>query len=246
MGKVGSVVLSLSVTLGCFGSPTTATAAPGARTFYCFGKSATIVGTRGDDDITGTTGSDVIVARGGDDRIRGEENPYEPDAPQYGEGDFICGGRGVDDVDGYWGDDYIRGQLGGDYLSGDMGNDHVAGGWGNDGLEDDFHYEEDEDVLRGGPGQDRMGVAEGEDKVFAGRGKDLVTDGDCHYTDRLRGGRGDDQFRSYQSGFAGGRCSDWLPADQRPPDYIHGGEGADAARSDSNDRHFNVESVTIE
>jgi hypothetical protein len=38
--------------------------APAPRTYYCFGKAATIVGTPGDDEPHGGDGSDVIVARG--------------------------------------------------------------------------------------------------------------------------------------------------------------------------------------
>jgi hypothetical protein len=37
----------------------------------CFGRKATIVGTRGDDVLIGTSGSDVIVGRDGQDRIHG-------------------------------------------------------------------------------------------------------------------------------------------------------------------------------
>jgi Ca2+-binding RTX toxin-like protein len=41
----------------------------GAAQPKCFGKKATIVGTKGDDDLTGTRGRDVIVSKGGEDEI---------------------------------------------------------------------------------------------------------------------------------------------------------------------------------
>ncbi len=48
---------------------------------------ATIIGTRGDDDIRGTRGRDVILGREGDDTIRGLDGP-----------DLICGGPGEDTI----------------------------------------------------------------------------------------------------------------------------------------------------
>ena len=68
----------------------------------CFGRTATIIGTEGDDTLSGTTESDVIVGLGGKDTITGE-----------GRIDFICGGGG---------DDIISGGRGNDNISGDAGN----------------------------------------------------------------------------------------------------------------------------
>lgn len=67
----------------------------------CFGKRATIVGTKGADRLTGTNGPDVIVARGGKDVVKaGRGN------------DVICGGAG------------------GDLLIGGPGHDKIDGGYG--------------------------------------------------------------------------------------------------------------------
>jgi uncharacterized delta-60 repeat protein len=51
----------------------------------CRGQMATIVGTRGGEELVGTSGQDVIAALGGDDVVRGRAG-----------NDLICGGRGND------------------------------------------------------------------------------------------------------------------------------------------------------
>src|SRR3712207_4788837 len=64
----------------------------------CFGETATIVATEGDDSIEGTPGHDVIIAGEGNDIIYGRDG-----------NDFICGGPGDDSLQGEAGDDRIDG-----------------------------------------------------------------------------------------------------------------------------------------
>jgi len=77
----------------------------------CLGRTATIVGTPGNDTIRGTFGNDVIVGLAGNDKIFG-----------LGGNDIICGGRG-------W--DRIYGQSGADKLFGGPGMDQLFGGGGS-------------------------------------------------------------------------------------------------------------------
>lgn len=63
----------------------------------CLGKRATIVGTRGVDEIAGTQGRDVIAALGGADEVRA-----------LGGKDLICGGKGKDRLLGGPGEDEVR------------------------------------------------------------------------------------------------------------------------------------------
>jgi Ca2+-binding RTX toxin-like protein len=97
----------------------------------CFGKRATIVGTKRSDTIRGTRGADVIVARGGADRILGR-----------GGNDRICAGRGRDRVSGGGRNDRVAGGRGSDAVLGGRGRDRIflegggeefaSGGSGND------------------------------------------------------------------------------------------------------------------
>lgn len=63
----------------------------------CLGRRATIVGTRGAEEITGTQGRDVIAAMGGADRVRA-----------LGGNDLICGGPGNDTIFAGAGRDEVR------------------------------------------------------------------------------------------------------------------------------------------
>lgn len=67
----------------------------------CLGRTPTILGTGGDDDLHGTPGDDVIVGGAGNDRISGG-----------GGNDIICGGRGNDALSGGPGNDTLNGGLG--------------------------------------------------------------------------------------------------------------------------------------
>jgi Ca2+-binding RTX toxin-like protein len=86
----------------------------------CFGRTATQVGSNGDNEINGTSGTDVIVAKGGDDSIR------------TGKGkDYVCaGGGGFDVIFSGGGNDKIKGEGGDDIIFPGPGADFVDGGPG--------------------------------------------------------------------------------------------------------------------
>ena len=100
--------------------PTTNTVVPPAT---CFGMTATMVGTDGDDVLIGTGNADVIIGGGGDDVIKGR-----------GGDDIICAGGGDDSVWGNTGDDRIHGGTGNDLLRGQKGDDELRGGPDDDRL----------------------------------------------------------------------------------------------------------------
>jgi Ca2+-binding RTX toxin-like protein len=87
----------------------------------CRGKTATIVGTAGNNEIDGTPQRDIVQARGGNDEVDG-----------HGGRDLICGGRGSDDLSGDARDDAVFGQRGNDELDGNRGADRLVGGKGFD------------------------------------------------------------------------------------------------------------------
>ena len=99
-------------------------------TVKCEGRTATIVGTAGDDVLRGTSGKDIIAGLAGDDLIYG-----------LGGGDILCGGPGRDRIYGQAGKDIIIGAgstdrlyggPGDDIIEGDAGSDRMWGGRGND------------------------------------------------------------------------------------------------------------------
>jgi hypothetical protein len=118
----------------------TVDATPRAPAAACRGKRATIVGTRGAEQITGTPGADVIVGLGGNDELSGLAG-----------NDVICGGKGKDALSGQNGNDKLSGEAGNDTLAGAAGKDILKGGPGND-------------VLKGGPGRDVLKGGTGRDK----------------------------------------------------------------------------------
>lgn len=96
----------------------------------CGGRTATVVGTGGNDQLTGTKKADVIAALRGDDRVFGLDG-----------NDVVCGNGGADFIKGRAGDDLLRGGGGNDTLGGGPGDDTLRGGTGRDSC-------------RGGPGSD--------------------------------------------------------------------------------------------
>ena len=92
----------------------------------CKGKTATIIGTSGNDTITGTPGPDVIIGLAGNDTIDGK-----------GGNDTICGGDGADLIQGGNGADVIDGGAGDDNLYGGNGADDIDGGANNDSIRGD-------------------------------------------------------------------------------------------------------------
>jgi Ca2+-binding RTX toxin-like protein len=133
----------------------------------CFGREATIVGTKDDDVLVGTNGTDVIHGRGGDDLIRGLAGR-----------DYICLGirrpnRHNDSV-----------------LRGNRGNDHLRGSGGrlNGGLGDDVVKGFRADVF-GGDGNDSLAAAES--LAVPRPGRDRVQHGFLSYRDAKRSVRVD-------------------------------------------------------
>ncbi|MGH2675404.1 MAG: calcium-binding protein, partial [Actinomycetota bacterium] len=83
----------------------------------CRGKTATVVGTPGNDTLTGTSGRDVVAALGGKDKVR-----------TLGGKDLVCAGGGNDTANGGGGKDKLFGEGGKDRLKGAGGNDRLNGG----------------------------------------------------------------------------------------------------------------------
>jgi len=86
----------------------------------CFGQTATIEGSSGDDVINGTNGNDVIVGRDGDDVIHG-----------LGGEDWLCGEKGNDSI---FGEALVSGGNGNDDLHA-SGFAQLLGGHGDDLLD---------------------------------------------------------------------------------------------------------------
>jgi Ca2+-binding RTX toxin-like protein len=148
----------------------------------CLGKTATIVGTRGDDRIEGTPGADVIVGRGGRDFVFAADGD-----------DLVCGNDGSDVIDGGSGDDRMTGAAGDDFITGVEGNDEIRGGAGTDVL--NFGDEENgDDVVSGGVGDDDLHAGVGRDRLFGNGGDDMLFEGevDAPLIDLFSGGPGVD------------------------------------------------------
>ena len=141
----------------------------------CAGKTATIVGTTGNDVIQGTQGDDVIAGLGGNDKILG-----------LGGNDTICGGDGNDEIYGNTGNDYIYGNNGNDNLHGGPGSDNLIGGNGIDYL----YGESGKDTLFGGSGNDVLFGGSDSDVLFGDQGDDHLYGGDGY--DACNGGSGND------------------------------------------------------
>ncbi|MEA2410281.1 MAG: hypothetical protein QOC77_842 [Thermoleophilaceae bacterium] len=122
------LVVTLSTLLVVAGS----SAGSGAR--MCLGRTATIVGTSGNDIIYGTNGGDVIVGGRGVDQIHG-----------LGGDDVICGEGGRDILQGGSGDDELSGGGSGDAIFGGSGDDFLTGGDGSD----DLHGGSGDDYMQG-------------------------------------------------------------------------------------------------
>lgn len=169
----------------------------------CFGKRATILGTRRADRIRGTSGRDVIVGAGGDDTIFG-----------LGGHDLICGSGGLDYVSPGDGNDKVNGGAGHDTLAAGAGRDRLIGGIGSDWL--DFR-----DARRGvtvslaarkSPGERWSSL----ENVVGSRRADRLTGDDGQ--NQLRGGAGNDRLH--------GLGGDDVLAGQDGNDTLDGGVGS--------------------
>jgi Ca2+-binding RTX toxin-like protein len=103
--------------------PCPALGAAGVNPPTCKGKSATIIGTPGNDVQRGTRRQDVMIGLEGNDSLSGLAG-----------NDVICGGSGNDVLGGGKGDDALLGQRGNDKLKGGPGQDKLKGGPGKDKL----------------------------------------------------------------------------------------------------------------
>lgn len=212
----GSLVAATAATVTAVALlPPAAGAAEGAGLAgpRCDGRSATVVGTRGDDRLTGTPGRDVIVGGGGDDRIEGR-----------GGNDLICAGRGADVLRGGPGRDVLRGGLNGtngapgDILDGDGGDDVLVPGRDPDSRVGGVRRFGGYDVLSFA-GSDRGVVVDLRAGTAVGDGEDrILGDGPRH----VHGTRYDDTVRLDQ-GFTGATTGSG-------DDRILGSTGRDFAR----------------
>lgn len=116
----GYARLGFALALAAFGCcavfPGGSTGRAGPR---CAGRSATIVGTPGDDNLHGTGGRDVVNGLGGDDTINGRRGR-----------DRLCGAGGADNLGGGPGADTLRGAKGNDDLDGGPDSDNCTQGAG--------------------------------------------------------------------------------------------------------------------
>jgi Ca2+-binding RTX toxin-like protein len=126
----------------------------------CQGRTATIVGTNGDDDIDGTALPDVVFLGAGDDTFRGHLGD-----------DVVCGGDGDDQLFGNAGNDSLDGDAGRDRIWGEADDDHVRGGTGNDLLRGG----DGNDLIRGAGGGDLVVESAGDDQATGGKGKDVLS-----------------------------------------------------------------------
>jgi Ca2+-binding RTX toxin-like protein len=143
----------------------------------CEGKTATYVGTSGDDEYFGTPDDDVIVGGSGSDYLSGG-----------GGDDTICGNAGGDHLAGGGGHDVLVGGAGDDKLTGGAGDDHLKAGAGSDRL---FGFG-GMDVLEGGPGDDSAWGGRDGDRLWGGAGTDHLMGNEGN--DTLRGEKGDDSL----------------------------------------------------
>ena len=219
--------------------------AAAAHAYSCYLVTATIVGTKGNDQIHGTSASDVIVGLGGDDTIWGLDGADK--ICGNGGDDKIIGGPGPDQVDGGSGHNVLKGGLGDDRLYGGSSEDSfwpgpgtdVVDGRGTEG-EEWVHYEN-----AGGPVTVDLTVnhatGEGTDILVAildvagSRFGDVITGNDADNILRL--GKGNDKA------FGKGGM-----------DHIYGGPGNDDLRGgggantndggDGNDHCLNPDPVS--
>jgi Ca2+-binding RTX toxin-like protein len=136
--KVSANDQAVNASSQLFDHPTGLATVPGIAA-RCQGRRATIVGTKGPDQVRGTARADVIAGLGGRDVVR-----------SLGGDDRVCGGDGGDRISGGRGRDRLSGEKGNDALRGNGGADRLLGGGGND-------------ALLGGPGRDRLAGGSGRD-----------------------------------------------------------------------------------
>jgi Ca2+-binding RTX toxin-like protein len=238
--RLSKPVTGFILALGLASTPIMLSGSAGAATTpSCFGRTATIVGTAGDDNLVGTGTTDVIYGGGGSDTITGRNGD-----------DYMCAGDGDDSIlDGGRGHDHIQAGPGDDgAIWGSDGNDIMFGGTGDDyawGFAGD-------DTIHGNAGDDYVEGRAGKDILYGDNGQDRLLDledsveGDqTYFADRLYGGAGNDQLTAYS--YKGGGTA-------HPADLLDGGSNItpdgpypfeDQCGGDPEDTFLNCETVTI-
>jgi Ca2+-binding RTX toxin-like protein len=207
----------------------TAPTAVAARS--CAGKTATIVGTPGNDVLASKKASDVILGLGGNDRISAGSNGN----------DVICGGAGNDRINGNRGNNVLIGEDGRDRIMGQGGNDKMIGGGGSDRLIGGSGNDQQDggagrDIVRGTTGNDRSKGGPGADRVFGDNGNDGVDGGGGD--DYVDGGLGDDISRLGGGDVKGGPGTDMVVGGPGV-DLVDGGAGdGDVVRGDQGPDEF--------
>ena len=200
----------------------------------CFGKSATIVGSAGNDVLRGTPRADVIHGLSGDDRIIGRAGNDRICAGQ-GE-DLVRAGGGRDRVDagtssrattiyGGGGPDLIYDRAGGgdsQNVYGGNGNDVIRAGDSNVG-----------DLLVGGDGDDTILQGDGPSGITGGPGDDIMRAGSER--DR-RSGVDVLRFEAAPSAvvidLSSGIATGWGRDEIDDFEWVYGSQGADAITGD--------------
>jgi Ca2+-binding RTX toxin-like protein len=176
-------------------------------TYTCGGRTATLVGTPGNDVLFARRSGEVIVGLEGNDTIsatrltgassyviicgnQGNDNIYGSDGP-----DQLYGGQGDDKMYGRGGSDYMEGKKGDDFIDGNAGSDIQFGNEGNDEL-----YSSQ--TTQYGP----CGIGFDADRMYGGEGNDIVAGG--FGADHLEGNLGIDLVH-------GGLCSDVCTSGER-------------------------------
>lgn len=184
-----------------------------AGTPTCFGRAATIVGTKRADVIRGTYNADVIVSGRGADRIDGG-----------GGDDVICSGSG---------DDTIRGNAGGDLIDGGKGADSIDSG---PGFFDDVIGGPGDDSLSGGRDHEAVvdystAPAAVNVDLTAGTAKGGAGNDSLRNFDSIQGSDFDDTLvgnsTSFGNGLFGGNGNDTLTG-LGGPDILVGEGGNDS------------------
>ena len=175
----GSDTGTVNVTVVAPGTPLPGGGGGSGAIPKCAGKTATVIGTPGNDVIFGIGNDDVIVGLGGNDRIRGGAAA-----------DTMCGGSGRDLLVGLGGADRLSGNSGPDRVSGGRGNDRLSGGSAADRVSGGSGR----DRLSGDRGNDRLSGGRGPDRLFGGAGRDRLSGGPSR--DVCRGGKGRDRAAS--------------------------------------------------
>lgn len=181
----------------------------------------TLLGGKGDDNLSGGEGDDTILGLDGKDTVGGGAGNDRISLgasrdPRQGEGDVVERALGGD------GDDVIAGSLGRDAATGGGGTDRVFGGEGDDAVAGN----EGDDVVAGGGGTDNVYGNADADRAFGGAGRDYVDGGAGN--DMLDGGLGDDTVYglSGDDRIAGGAGNDYLEGASGRDD-LDGGLGND-------------------